>query len=249
MKQVLEVVRNTDEAQEFYKYALEKLNNAGFSYMIGGAFALFKHTGIYRDTKDLDIFCKAGDYIKMLKLFAEDGFRTEITDARWIAKAFKEEYFIDFIFNTPNSVCAVDDTWIKNATPGEHSGVPTLFLPAEELFWCKIYVQNRDRFDGADVNHILLKKGKELDWKRILMRMDQHWHLLFAQLLNFQFVYPSERDNIPRWVIDELMNRTKEQYDLPASIEKVCRGPLIEHTHYNMDITEWEYKIITCKRL
>ena len=249
MKRVLEVVRNTEEAQEFYRYALEKINNAGLPYMIGGAFALFKHTDIYRDTKDLDIFCKAGDYPKILKLFIEEGFKTELTDARWIAKAFKEDYFIDFIFNTPNSICAVDDTWLKYATAGEHCGVPVLFLPAEELLWCKIYVQNRDRYDGADVNHLLLKKGKELDWKRILMRMDQHWQLLFAQLLNFQFVYPSERDSIPRWVMDELMERTKLQYEVPASMEPICRGLLIEHTQYNNDITEWGYKIITCKRL
>jgi hypothetical protein len=95
------------------------------------------------------------------------------------------------------------------------------------LLWCKIYVQNRERYDGADVNHIILKYGHQLDWQRIWMRLEQHWHLLFSQLLSFQFVYPSERDIIPRWLFDNLIARAKEQFELPLPVEKVCLGLLL----------------------
>ncbi len=64
-----------------------------------------------------------------------------------------------------------------------------------------------------------------MDWKRVLMRLDQHWHLLLAQFLNFKFVYPSERHIIPRWIFDELVERAKIQFDLPSPIAKVCLGP------------------------
>ena len=47
------------EAHIFYREALEMLNESGASYMLGGAFAIFHYTGIYRDTKDLDVFCKS----------------------------------------------------------------------------------------------------------------------------------------------------------------------------------------------
>jgi hypothetical protein len=236
------------ESQAFYKEALELLNNSGASYMLGGAFALFHYTDIYRDTKDLDVFCKSTEYPKILKFFAEKGFRTELTDARWLAKVFKGEYYIDIIFDTTNNICRVDDTWYQYAVSAEFLGVNVLLVPPEELIWCKIYVQNRERFDGADVNHIILKCGKQLDWKRILFRMNQHWHLLLACLIVFQFVYPADyHDVVPKWLFDELMARANEQYDLPPALEKVCRGPLIDQTQYSVDIKDWNYKVTTIK--
>jgi hypothetical protein len=35
------------EAHAFYKEALNGLNESGAEYLLGGAFALFHHTGIY----------------------------------------------------------------------------------------------------------------------------------------------------------------------------------------------------------
>jgi hypothetical protein len=237
-----------EEAQAFYKEALAVLHESGVPFMLGGAFSLFHHTGIYRDTKDLDVFCKQSDYPKILKFFAEKGYRTDLYDVRWIAKVYKGDYFIDIIFNTVNNICRVDDSWLERAVKAQFVGMDVLFLAAEELLFCKLYVQNRERYDGADLNHILLKTGKALDWKRLLFYMDPHWHLLLAQLLQFQFVYPSEyHEIIPKWLFDELMRRAHEQYDLPSPYEKVCRGPIIDQTQYEIDVKEWNYKSYTIK--
>ena len=245
---MIETEEQKKEAHAFYREALEILEECGTNFMLGGGFAMSNYTGIYRDTKDLDVFCKPSEYSKILKHFASKGYRTELTDVRWLAKIFKGEYFIDIIFDTVNNICTVDDSWYEHATWSEFAGMPVRFLPAEELIWCKIYVQNRERYDGADVNHIILKHGKKLDWNRILFRMDPHWHLLLAQLLLFQFVYPADyHDIIPQWLFDELMNRAKEQYDVPPALEKVCRGPVIDQTQYMVDIKEWDYKVSTIK--
>jgi hypothetical protein len=236
------------EAHSFYSEALQGLTESGAQFMLGGAFALFHHTGIYRDTKDLDIFCRSTDYPKILKHFAEKGYKTELTDIRWLAKAIKGDYFIDVIFDTVNNICTVDDSWFDHAAKGTFADQPVLFLPAEELLWCKVYVQNRERFDGADVNHLILKAGKNMDWKRVLKRLDLHWHLLLAQLVMFQFVYPSDyKDTIPKWLFEELLTRAREQYDLPSSLAPVCRGPIIDQTQYGLDILEWGYKVQTMK--
>jgi hypothetical protein len=236
------------EAHAFYKEALDLLCESGATFMLGGAFAFFHYTGIFRDTKDLDVFCKPSEYPKILKFFASKGYLTEHTDSRWLAKVFKGDYFIDIIFNSPNSICRVDDTWLQHATDGDFQGCAVKLLPPEELIWCKIYVQNRERFDGADVNHIILKWGKKLDWRRLLFRLDQHWHLLLSQIIIFQFVYPAEYPEIiPKWLFDELMARAHEQYDLPPSQEKVCRGPIIDQTQYSVDIKVWDYKVTTIK--
>lgn len=236
------------EANNFYREALEMLNESGASYMLGGAFAIFHYTGIFRDTKDLDVFCKWTEYPKILKFFAEKGYRTELTDARWLAKIFKDDYFIDIIFDTTNNICRVDDSWYKHAVKAPFLGLEVLLVAPEELIWCKIYVQNRERFDGADVNHLMLKCGKNLDWQRLLFRMEQHWHLLLSQFIIFQFVYPAEFfEIIPRWLFDDLMARAHEQYDLPSPQVRVCRGPIIDQTQYSIDIKEWDYKSATIK--
>ena len=73
-------------ALEFYREALQLLEESGARFMLGGAFAMFHYTGIYRDTKDLDIFCKPSDYPRILKYFAEKGYRTDLYDVRWLCK-------------------------------------------------------------------------------------------------------------------------------------------------------------------
>lgn len=243
---MLKVVEPRVEAQQFYKSSLELLVENNMSFMLGGGFALYHYTGIIRDTKDMDIFCKPSDYPKILKLFADHGYETQVYDVRWLAKVHRDDHYIDVIFNTVNNICLVDDAWFDNATPSEVYGVPVLIIPPVELIWCKLYVQNRERYDGSDINHILLKYGKKLDWKRLLSRIDPHWHLLLMQVLQFQFVYPSEyREIIPEWLFKELMQRAQEQYDLPSPYEKVCRGPIIDNTQYEVDIKDWNYKSCT----
>jgi len=235
-----------EEAGSFYQEALDMLNNTGANYMIGGAFALFNHTGIFRNTKDLDVYCRASEYPAILKFFAARGYKIEMTDVRWLAKIFKDDYYIDVIFDTVNNICRVDELWYRHAVKAEFKGNKVLLVAPEELIWAKIYVQNRERFDGADVNHLILKTGKDLDWKRLMNHMDQHWHLLLAQLIIFQFVYPADfHDIIPKWLFDNLMARAHEQYDLPPPVVKVCRGPLIDQTQYSVDIKEWDYKVTT----
>ncbi len=237
-----------EEARAFYKKALGLLDETGVDYMLGGAFALRHYTGIYRDTKDLDVFCRSSDYPKILKFFADKGYETQLYDVRWLAKILNGEYFVDIIWDTVNNICRVDDKWFQRAPTGEFAGHEVKFLPAEELLWCKIYVQNRERYDGADVNHLILKHGSQMDWKHVLSRMDPHWHLLLSQILSFQFCYPSDyREAVPQWLFDELMERARQQYDMPSPFERVCRGPIIDQTQYAVDIKEWDYKVTTIK--
>jgi hypothetical protein len=235
-------------ASGFYREALDILLENNCRFMIGGAFALFHYTGLRRDTKDLDIFCKAGEYAHILHLFASKGYQTEVTDSRWLAKIFKGDLFIDIIFNSPNNICRVDDSWYEHAPHSEFEGHDVLLIPPEEMIWCKIYVQNRERFDGADVNHMLMRYGPKLDWKKLFMRMEPDWQVLLAQLVMFQYVYPTDFPHIvPEWLYDELLQRAAEEYKLPPPVTKVCRGPIIDQTQYDTDIREWNYMVATIR--
>jgi hypothetical protein len=242
-----EEVKETSIA--FYRDSLSLLSKSKIPFLIGGGFAFRHYTNIHRDTKDLDIFCKASEAFDILKFLSQNGFNTQITDARWIAKAFKGEYYIDLIFNTVNNICPVNDRWYEHAHTGELLGTTVRFISPEDLVWCKIYVQSRDRYDAADINHMILLKGKEMKWEELKKRMDQHWHLLLAQFLNYQFVYPSERDNVPKWLFDDLLKRAAEQYEHAASLDKVCLGPIIDQIQYDIDILEGKFKVITSKTI
>lgn len=248
MDTMIVTVEQKEQAHSFYREAMGILHQANCRFLLGGAFALFHYTGIYRNTKDLDIFCKPGEYACLLSHFIERGYRTEVTDARWLAKIFKDDYFIDVIFNSPNNICRVDDSWYDHAPRAVFEGFEIQLVPPEEMVWCKIYVQNRERFDGADVNHLLLRYGHQLDWKRLYARLETDWQLLLAQLMSFQFVYPTDfRTIIPGWLFESLLQRAAEEYKLPPPQGKVCRGPIIDQTQYGVDVREWNYMSSTIR--
>jgi hypothetical protein len=242
-------INDNADAQKFFTNSVKLLNKSEIPYLLAGAYSLYHLTGILRDTKDLDIFCKSGDFHKIIKLFSDKGYKTEITDERWLGKIFEGKNFIDIIYTTVNNLCIIDDKWFKNACKGEYNGIPVSYIGPEEFIWCKIFVQNRERYDAADINHMILKRGKKLNWKQLLEYVDQHWQLLLQQIINFMYVYPADRDIIPKWLFDELIERAKLQMELHAPNERVCRGPLIDQTQYKIDITEWDYKVITIKTI
>jgi hypothetical protein len=67
-------------------------------------------------------------------------------------------------------------------------------------------------------------------------------------MLIFQFTYPHDyRDILPKELFDQLIKRAADQYELPPCLEKVCLGPLIDQTQYEIDIKEWDYKSYTIK--
>jgi len=70
--------------------------------MVAGGFAVNYYTGLSRPTKDIDIFVKAGDYPKILNKFTSLGYKTQVSDERWIAKIFKGKLYVDLIFGSSN---------------------------------------------------------------------------------------------------------------------------------------------------
>ena len=232
-------------AGAFYREVLELLTESGTGFLIGGAYAVFHYTGVQRDTKDLDVFCRPEDCPLILKFFAARGYRVEQTDIRWLAKIYDGDRFVDLIFDTPSNIGRVDGSWFDHAVAGTLMGIPVKYVAAEDMIWLKSYVQNRLRYDGADIQHIFLRYGRHLDWTRLLARLNPHWQLLLSSLVLFQFIYPADyRDIVPRWLISELMNRVSGQYELPAGVRPVCRGPLIDQHQYRIDVDEWGYKVL-----
>ena len=118
---------------------------------------------------------------------------------------------MDLIFGSGNGVAPVDDMWFENAVQAEAVGVPVWLSPAEELLWSKSFVMERERYDGADVIHILHARGPTLDWARLLDRFGDYWRVLLLNLVLYGFVYPGEESPAPRWVTDSLVSRFQDE--------------------------------------
>lgn len=231
-----------EKKEKFYKEVITHALESSVPFLIGGTYAVMEYTGIKRPTKDLDFFCKAGDYPKLLSYMEERGYKTRIEDERFVAKIIKGDLFVDLILGSFNSSGFVDDSWFQHAPFKTFLGAKVKFLSPVDLIWSKIYIKSRGHYHGSDINHIILKQGDHIDWKSLLMRMEQHWEVLLATIINFRFVYPSERDIIPEWLIQELTERFTYQRKSPKPKKKVCRGRLFSDTEYEIDFKEWGFE-------
>jgi hypothetical protein len=83
-----------------------------------------------------------------------------------------------------------------------------------------------------------LMKNQEINWERLLSSMEQYWEVLLIHLVNFRFIYPSEREKIPSWLLRELLSRLQHQFELPTPKMKVCRGRMFSVADYAADVME-----------
>ena len=114
--------------------------------------------------------------------------------------------------------------------------MPVKLCPPEEVIWSKAFVTERERYDGADIMHMLLACAAILDWDRLLKRFDAHWRVLLSYLCLFGFVYPSERREFRCWVMTALMERLEEETPRAAPAERICQGTLISREQYLPDL-------------
>ena len=220
----------------FYREAMEVLNRAGVPFLVGGAFAFIHQAGIDKSTKDLDLFARPRDVQRLLEACAAAGYETELVFSHWLAKIRSPEGFIDFIFSSGKRVATVDDWWFEHATTGAVLGVPVKIAPPEETLWSKAFVMERERYDGADVIHLILAHRERLDWQRLLARFGPHWRVLLAHLVLFGLVFPSERSRIPTWVMRELLQRVDTEQAEPDAPDPVCYGTLLSWSQYLGDV-------------
>jgi hypothetical protein len=229
-----------DPAAEFYIDALRKLQATNIPFLIGGAFAFSHYSHVPRETKDIDIFVKPEDCSRVLAAFAEFGYETDIPFPHWLGKIHSGGHFMDVIFSSGNGVARVDDLWFEHAPKTNVLGLIVRLCPVEEMIWSKAFIQERERFDGADLMHLLRETGPSLDWPRLLMRFGDYWRVLLSHLILFGFVYPDKRQNVPTWVTDELLRRLS--VSRPNLQNDVCYGTLLSREQYLHDIDRLKYR-------
>lgn len=228
----------TVEARSCYRDVLRALEQGGIPCAVGGAFAFHRHTGIWRTTKDLDLILVPNCLSAALDQLSAAGFETWVQDPVWLAKATRGDYFVDLITGVGNASLVADPSWIELAIPDEILGVPCRILGAEELLASKSFVARRERFDGADIVHLIRACGDRLDWKRILQLLGDHWELLLWSLVLFAYVYPGRTSLVPERLWADLTSRFLDRVTHPHP-EFPSRGTLVDPLMFAIDVNEW----------
>lgn len=226
------------EQQRLFREVLQVLNQGRVPYVVSGAFALQKHTGIWRDTKDLDVFLAARHVPGALQCLINDGFECSVVDPVWLAKAHRGDFYVDLICGMSNAVIVVEDSWIERGMAEEIVGIPVRVLAPEELIASKLFVTRRERFDGADIAHIIYGTRGRLDWERLLQLAGSHWEILLWALVLFHYVYPARSAYVPRDVWEGLLQRFHNELANPDPHAKF-RGSLVDEKMFAIDVNEW----------
>jgi hypothetical protein len=224
--------------EAFFHDVLTILEEKSIPFAVAGAFALQHHTGICRETKDLDIFLPAEETPAALAALQQYGFKCKVTDPVWLAKAYRDNYFIDLITGMSNAVIVVDASWIEHAHPAQVFGVETRLLAPEEVLISKLFVIRRERYDGADIAHIIYATHGKLDWNRILHQAGDHWEILLWALLLFRYVYPAKSDYVPAGLWEDLLGRMTKSVSSSEHGQEF-RGSLIDDNMFAIDVEEW----------
>ena len=230
-----------EPASDFYVDALSRLERAGIPHLVGGAFAYSWYSKVPRATKDVDIFMRREDVGPALELFRCAGHEVDLLFPHWLGKVRCDEHFVDLIFSSGNGVAQVDDLWFEHSVAAQVLGRTTQLCPPEEMIWSKAFVQERERFDGADVLHLFRELGPTLDWERLLTRFGDYWRVLFSHITLFGFVYPDRRGQIPTWVVTTLMERFAAE-QAPELENRACYGTLLSREQYLWDIGPAGYR-------
>lgn len=224
----------------FYRRILGTLDAAGMPYLVGGSYAAEVFTGIPPHTKDLDLFVRQEHLEQLLAATLAAGFRCDVTFPHWLAKIVNDDgEFVDVIFGSGNGICVVDDEWFEHAQQANVLDRTVKICPAEEMIWSKAFIMERERFDGADIAHFLRLRARSLDWHRLLRRFGPLWRVLMVHLLLFGFVYPHLRNEIPEWVMRELIARLQQEQQSQPPTEAVCFGTLLSREQYLCDVQQY----------
>jgi len=221
----------------FYREVLGALTRARVPFLIGGAFAFCRHVDISRRTKDLDLMIDEDTWPRLARVLRAAGIHTRRVFPHWLGKALAPAGQVDVIFNGGSGLTPVDQEWFTHGVRATVLGFQVRLCPVEELIWSKAFIMERERFDGADILHLIHAHADRLDWRRLRRRFAGHEAVLRAHLILFQYVYPSMATAIPAWLDADLADRPAPIVSHPP----LCRGTYLSRAQYLVDVEEWGY--------
>lgn len=232
-------------ALRYYQAALDALLNSRAPFLVGGAFALRRYTGIERHTKDLDLFVLPQDVHLVLELLSPISERTDLKFPHWLGKAYRDDLVVDLIFSSGNGLCPVDERWFADSVEDVVFGRQVRLIPAEEMIWQKAFIMERHRYDGADIIHLMRSRGELLDWSRLIERFQDQWPVLLSHMILARFAFPSHCGPRMTAALHQLLDRLKAEpsaFESSNGGQQVCQGTFLSLLDYLPAVNEWGYR-------
>jgi hypothetical protein len=115
-------------------------------------------------------------------------------------------------------------------------GLDVKVLAPEEIIWSKAYVAHRERYDGADILHIIHYAADQIDWQHLLNRFSAHPSLLLSYLALFAFAFPWDAHRLPDDIVGHLMDEFHTRRRNGHNDNHVCWGMLLDPLHFAYDV-------------
>ena len=199
------------EEWSVYKGVISAARDRGIPFAVGGGLATMTYTNQFRETKDIDFFILKCDKDRMIRVLTEAGlddyYEREAYERHWIYRSCREDIIVDVIWAMANRRVDVDEGWL-NGPEVRVDGQQFRLVPPEETLWNKLYVLQRDRCDWPDGLSLVYALGPELDWRRLLDRLNEDSALASALLIVFGWLCPDRARELPSWLWEEVQRKT-----------------------------------------
>lgn len=198
--------RFTREQWAIYKSVMAAAREHGIPFAIGGALSAMTYAGSWRDTKDIDLYILKRDRGQLIRVLADLGLQDYYEqlpyDRNWIYRSYKNGIIVDIMWAMANQRAAVTETWLRGPEI-EVDGVRFRLLPPEEAIWSKLYVMQRDRCDWPDIFNIVRGLSGDLDWQRLMSKLNGDVRLFGGVLSAYGWLCPDEARKIPASVWEQ----------------------------------------------
>jgi hypothetical protein len=198
-----------------YSAVLREVRNTGVRVAMSGGFTGSFYTGVWRNTKDMDLCVLPSTRERVIEATRKAGlhdlFDEMPYDRRWIYRATRDGVIVDTIWQHANFRGQVDDGWLELGPSVTLYGESVKLVPPEEMIWSKIYIVQRERCDWPDVINLLYATGAALDWRRLIERMSGDERVLGSVLLLFSWLAPGRAKSFPEWIWERLRIPAPEQ--------------------------------------
>jgi hypothetical protein len=236
--------RLSAESWRLYQQIIGAAQGQGIGFAIGGGLALGVYTGTWRDTKDIDLYVRPKDRDLLVQIAVDAGLRDyyecQPYDRKWIHRSYGYDTIVDVIWSMANQRAVVEQDWLSGPK-ATIDGLEVQFLPPEYLLWSKLYVLQRDRCDWPDAMNLLHAVGPDLDWSRLLAKVEQDSELLGGLLATFRWLNPVRAAALPDWIWPRVGLSGCEQDGLEADVKR--RADLLDTRSWYTPAMEGQRRI------
>jgi len=193
-----------NERWSVYRAVLLNAKARSIPFALAGAFATATHTGVWRDTNDMDLYVLPEHHEEMQRLAEGLGLRDIYDqfpyDRDWTYRATDGQTIVECMWRMKNHRADVDLGWLTGWGEIAIRGIRMFVTPPEEMMWAKLYVLHRLRSDWPDVLTYIYHCGRGLEWQHLFDRLGPDVPLMGGALSVFSWLSPNRAASFPEWI-------------------------------------------------